>query len=258
MKLVILAGGYGTRINEENSIIPKPLIEIGNKPIIWHIMKMYSFYGIKEFIICCGYKGNMIKDYFINYSYLNSDLEVDLSKNSVKILNNQKDDWKITLVDTGIKTLTGGRIKQIYKYIKNDKFFCLTYGDGLSDINIKKLIQHHVKHKRLVTVTAASVPGRFGNIEIGHNNNVKNFSEKKSSKITKDRINGGFMVIDPSAVKLIKNNQSNFESDTLTLLSKKKQISAFIHDGFWQCMDTPREKILLEDLWRGNAPWKKW
>jgi glucose-1-phosphate cytidylyltransferase len=258
MKLVILAGGYGTRINEENSLIPKPLIEIGNKPIIWHIMKMYSYYGIKEFIICCGYKGNMIKDYFINYAYLNSDLEVDLSKNSVKILNNQKDDWKITLVDTGIETLTGGRIKQIYKYIKNDKFFCLTYGDGLSDINIKKLIQHHVKHKRLATVTAASVPDRFGNIEIGHNNNVKNFSEKKSSKITKDRINGGFMVIDPSAVKLIKNNQSNFESETLTLLSKKKQISAFIHDGFWQCMDTPREKILLENMWKKNPPWKKW
>ena len=147
MKLVILAGGYGTRINEENSIIPKPLIEIGNKPIIWHIMKMYSFYGIKEFIICCGYKGHMIKDYFINYGYLNSDLEVNLSDNSVKILDNQKEDWKITLVDTGAETLTGGRIKRIYKFIKDDNFFCLTYGDGLSDINIKKLIQHHVKKK---------------------------------------------------------------------------------------------------------------
>ena len=145
MKLVILAGGYGTRINEENSLIPKPLIEIGNKPIIWHIMKIYSSYGIKEFIICCGYKGNMIKDYFINYGYLNSDLEINLSENSVKILNNQKEDWKITLVDTGVETLTGGRIKRIYKYIKDDNFFCLTYGDGLSDININKLIQYHIK-----------------------------------------------------------------------------------------------------------------
>ena len=258
MKLVILAGGFGTRINEENSLIPKPLIEIGNQPIIWHIMKMYSYYGIKEFIICCGYKGNMIKDYFINYAYLNSDLKINLSENSVKILNNQKDDWKITLVDTGIETLTGGRIKQIYKYIKNDKLFCLTYGDGLSDINIKKLIQHHVKHKRLVTVTAVSIPGRFGDLEIDQNDKVKNFSEKRSSKATKDRINGGFMVIDSSVAKLIKNNQSNFESDTLTLLSKKKQVSAFIHDGFWQCMDTPREKIMLENMWKKNPPWKKW
>ena len=258
MKLVILAGGYGTRINEENSLIPKPLIEIGNKPIIWHIMKMYSHYGIKEFIICCGYKGNMIKDYFINYGYLSSDLEINLSDNSIKILDNQKEDWKITLVDTGIDTLTGGRIKKIYKYIKDDKFFCLTYGDGLSDINIKKLIQHHVKKKKLATVTAVSIPGRFGDLEIDHKDTVKNFSEKRSSKVIKDRINGGFMVIDPKVVKSIKNDQSNFESDTLNILAKKKEISAFIHDGFWQCMDTPREKILLENMWKKNAPWKKW
>ena len=258
MKLVILAGGYGTRINEENSLIPKPLIEIGNKPIIWHIMKIYSSYGIKEFIICCGYKGNMIKDYFINYGYLNSDLEINLSENSVKILNNQKEDWKITLVDTGVETLTGGRIKRIYKYIKDDNFFCLTYGDGLSDININKLIQYHIKKKRLATVTAVSIPGRFGDLEIDSNTNVKNFSEKRSRKVVKDRINGGFMVIDPAVIKLIKNDKSNFEADTLTLLAKKKQVSAFIHDGFWQCMDTPREKILLEDMWKNNAPWKNW
>jgi glucose-1-phosphate cytidylyltransferase len=200
----------------------------------------------------------MIKDYFINYGYLNSDLEVNLSDNSVKILDNQKEDWKITLVDTGAETLTGGRIKRIYKFIKDDNFFCLTYGDGLSDINIKKLIQHHVKKKKLATVTAVSIPGRFGDLEIDHNDNVKNFSEKRSSKYVNDRINGGFMVINSKVVKSIKNNQSNFESDTLTFLSKKKQVSAFIHDGFWQCMDTPREKILLENLWRGNAPWKKW
>jgi glucose-1-phosphate cytidylyltransferase len=219
---------------------------------------MYSFYGIKEFIICCGYKGHMIKDYFINYGYLNSDLEVNLSDNSVKILDNQKEDWKITLVDTGAETLTGGRIKRIYKFIKDDNFFCLTYGDGLSDINIKKLIQHHVKKKKLATVTAVSIPGRFGDLEIDHNDNVKNFSEKRSSKYVNDRINGGFMVINSKVVKSIKNNQSNFESDTLTFLSKKKQVSAFIHDGFWQCMDTPREKILLENMWKKNPPWKKW
>ena len=258
MKLVILAGGYGTRINDENSLIPKPLIEIGNKPIIWHIMKIYSYYGIKEFIICCGYKGYMIKDYFINYSYLNSDLEINLSESSVKILNNQKEDWKITLVDTGIDTLTGGRIKKIYKYIKDDKFFCLTYGDGLSDINIKKLIQHHVKNKKLATVSAVSIPSRFGDLEIDRNNTVKNFSEKRSSKVVKERINGGFMVIDSRVVKSLKNNQSDFESDTLTHLAKKKQVSAFIHDGFWQCMDTPREKILLENIWKKNPSWKKW
>ena len=151
---------------------------------------------------------------------------------------------------------TGGRIKKIYKYIKDDKFFCLTYGDGLSDINIKKLIQHHVKKKKLATVTAVSIPGRFGDLEIDHNNTVKNFSEKRSSKVIKDRINGGFMVIDPKVVKSIKNDQSNFESDTLNILAKKKEISAFIHDGFWQCMDTPREKILLENMWKKNAPWK--
>ena len=258
MKLVILAGGFGTRINEENSLIPKPLIEIGNQPVIWHIMKMYSYYGIKEFIICCGYKGNMIKDYFINYAYLNSDLQINLSDNSVKILNNQREDWKITLVDTGIGTLTGGRIKQIYRYIKDDKFFCLTYGDGLSDINIKKLINHHTNKKRLATVTAVSVPGRFGDLEIDRNNDVKNFSEKRSSKAVKDRINGGFMVIDPTVLKLIKKNKTNFESDTLTFLAKKKQVSAFIHDGFWQCMDTPREKIMLENMWKKSPPWKKW
>ena len=147
MKAVILAGGFGSRITEESTVIPKPLIEIGNKPIIWHIMKIYSSYGIKDFIICCGYKGNLIKDYFINYGFLNSDIQVDLKNNSVKILNNQKEDWKITLVDTGIKTMTGGRIKRIYKYVKDEKSFCLTYGDGLSDVNIKKLIQHHKKKK---------------------------------------------------------------------------------------------------------------
>ena len=258
MKLVILAGGYGTRINDENSLIPKPLIEIGNKPIIWHIMKIYSYYGIKEFIICCGYKGYMIKDYFINYSYLNSDLEINLSESSVKILNNQKEDWKITLVDTGIDTLTGGRIKKIYKYIKDDKFFCLTYGDGLSDINIKNLIQHHINKKKLATVTAVSIPGRFGDLEIDHKDVVKNFSEKRGSKMINDRINGGFMIINSSVVKLIKKNQSSFESDTLTYLAKKKQVAAFIHNGFWQCMDTPREKILLENIWKKNPPWKKW
>ena len=186
----------------------------------------------------------MIKDYFINYGYLNSDLEINLSENSVKILNNQKEDWKITLVDTGVETLTGGRIKRIYKYIKDDNFFCLTYGDGLSDININKLIQYHIKKKRLATVAAVSIPGRFGDLEIDSNSNVKNFSEKKRSrKVVKDRINGGIMVIDPAVIKSIKNDKSNFEADTLTLLAKKKQVSAFIHDGFWQCMDTPREKF---------------
>lgn len=258
MKAVILAGGFGSRITEESTVIPKPLIEIGNKPIIWHIMKSYSYYGINDFIICCGYKGNLIKDYFINYGNLNSDIEVNLKNNSIKILNNQKENWKITLVDTGIETMTGGRIKRIQKYIKDEKYFCLTYGDGLSDVNIKDLIKFHIKKKKLATVTAVSSPGRFGDLEIDSSRMVKNFSEKKNSKKAKDRINGGFLVLDPKIIKYIKNDQTIFEKETLSLLAKKKQMSAFIHDGFWQCMDTQREKIILEKMWKSKPLWKKW
>ena len=258
MKAVILAGGFGSRITEESTVIPKPLIEIGNKPIIWHIMKIYSSYGIKDFIICCGYKGNLIKDYFINYGFLNSDIQVDLKNNSVKILNNQKEDWKITLVDTGIKTMTGGRIKRIYKYVKDEKSFCLTYGDGLSDVNIKKLIQHHKKNNKLATITAVSLPGRFGDLEVDSKRMVKSFLEKKDSKRVKERINGGFLVVDPKVIKFIKNDQTIFEKETLTFLAKKKQMSAFMHDGFWQCMDTQREKMVLEKMWKNKPLWKKW
>ena len=258
MKAVILAGGFGSRITEESTVVPKPLIEIGNKPIIWHIMKIYSSYGIKDFIICCGYKGNLIKDYFINYGFLNSDIQVDLKDNSVKILNNQKDDWKITLVDTGIKTMTGGRIKRIYKYVKDEKSFCLTYGDGLSDVNIKKLIQHHNKKKKLATITAVSLSGRFGDLKVDSKKMVKSFLEKKDSKTVKERINGGFLVVDPKVIKFIKNDQTNFEKETLTFLEKKKQMSAFMHDGFWQCMDTQREKMVLEKMWKNKPLWKKW
>ena len=258
MKAVILAGGFGSRITEESTVIPKPLIEIGNRPIIWHIMKIYSSYGIKDFIICCGYKGKLIKDYFINYGFLNSDIQVDLKNNSIKILNNQKEDWKITLVDTDIKTMTGGRIKRIYKYVKDEKSFCLTYGDGLSDVNIKKLIQYHNKKKKLATITAVSLPGRFGDLEVDSKRMVKSFQEKKNSKKVKERINGGFLVVDPKVIKLIKNDQTIFEKDTLTFLAKKKQMSAFMHDGFWQCMDTQREKMLLEKMWKNKPQWKKW
>ena len=258
MKAVILAGGFGSRITEESTVIPKPLIEIGNKPIIWHIMKIYSSYGIKDFIICCGYKGNLIKDYFINYGVLNSDIQLDLKNNSVKILNNQKEDWKITLVDTGIKTMTGGRVKKIFKYVKDEKAFCLTYGDGLSDVNIKKLIQHHNKKKKLATITAVSSPGRFGDLKIDSKRMVKSFLGKKDSKKVKDRINGGFLVIDPKVIKFIKNDQTIFEKEILTYLAKKKQMSAFMHDGFWQSMDTQREKMILEKMWKSKPLWKKW
>ena len=258
MKAVILAGGFGSRITEESTVIPKPLIEIGNKPIIWHIMKLYSYYGINDFIICCGYKGNLIKDYFINYGFLNSDIEVDLKDNSIKILNNQKENWKITLVDTGVVTMTGGRIKRIQKYVKKEKHFCLTYGDGLSDLNIKNLIKHHVRKKKLVTVTAVSSPRTFGDLEIDSNRMVSKFLEKKNNKNTKDKINGGFLVLNPKIIKYIKNDQTIFEKETLSLLAKKKQMSAFIHNGFWQCMDTQREKIILERMWKRKPLWKKW
>lgn len=258
MKAVILAGGFGSRISEESTLIPKPLIEIGNKPIIWHIMKLYSYYGINEFIICCGYKGNLIKDYFINYSFLNSNIEINLKNNSIKLLNNTKEDWKITLVDTGISTMTGGRLKRIQEYVRNEKFFCLTYGDGLSDVNIKKLIEYHTKRKKFATITAVSSPSRFGDLEINSNKIVKKFLEKKNSKKAKDRINGGFLVLDPKIIKFIKNDQTVFERDTLSILAKKKQLSAYIHDGFWQCMDTQREKMILEKMWKTKPLWKKW
>ena len=256
MKLVILAGGFGTRISEESVLKPKPLIEIGAKPIIWHIMKYYSCFGIKEFIICCGYKGHMLKEYFINFSKNNSDIEINTKNNELKFINKKFEDWKITLVDTGENTMTGGRILKVKKYLKNEKVFCLTYGDGLSNINVSKLIKFHKKNKRIATLTAVKQPGRFGHVDL-EGSMVSSFREK----IKKDNnwINGGFFVLNKEIFNYIKNSKTIFEKYSLQKVSKKKQLCAYKHDGFWYAMDSIREKNFLEDLWKCNkAPWKKW
>jgi len=242
MKAVILAGGYGTRLYEETKNIPKPMVKIGSKPILWHIMKIYSYYGVNEFIICCGYKKNIIKKYFEDWQ--------------TKKKNKKKENWKIRLIDTGKNTLTGGRLKRIEKFILKEKFFFFTYGDGVSNINIKKLINFHLKHKKLATVTAVKPPGRYGVLSI-NNSFVKNFSEKK--KGGDGYINGGFFILSPKVIKYIKNDKTVWEKDPMFLLAKKKQLMAFKHHGFWQSMDTYRDKLQLENIWRTkNAHWKIW
>jgi glucose-1-phosphate cytidylyltransferase len=255
MKLVILAGGRGTRLTEETLIKPKPLVDIGNKPIIWHIMKIYSHYGINDFIICLGYKGYLIKEYFANYFLHNSDLTIDLKKNSTTIHQKNSENWKVTLVDTGDDTLTGGRILKIKKYIKSD--FLLTYGDGLSNVNINKLIHFHKNNRKLVTVTAIQPQGRFGIIDINKKNKVTNFKEKP--KGDNNWINGGFFVLKPGIFNFLENESSVWEKKPLTEMTKRNQVMAFKHNGFWQAMDTVRDKILLDNLWdQGKAPWKIW
>ena len=242
MKAVILAGGYGTRLYEETKNIPKPMVKIGSKPILWHIMKIYSYYGVNEFIICCGYKKNIIKKYFEDFQ--------------TKKKNKKKENWKIRLIDTGKNTLTGGRLKRVKKFILKEKFFFFTYGDGVSNINIKKLINFHLKHKKLATVTAVKPPGRYGVLSI-NNSFVKNFSEKK--KGGDGYINGGFFILSPKVIKYIKNDKTVWEKDPMFLLAKKKQLMAFKHHGFWQSMDTYRDKLQLENIWRTkNAHWKIW
>jgi glucose-1-phosphate cytidylyltransferase len=242
MKAVILAGGYGTRLYEETKNIPKPMVKIGSKPILWHIMKIYSYYGVNEFIICCGYKKNIIKKYFEDFQ--------------TKKKNKKKENWIIRLIDTGKNTLTGGRLKRIEKFILKEKFFFFTYGDGVSNINIKKLINFHLKHKKLATVTAVKPPGRYGVLSI-NNSFVKNFSEKK--KGGDGYINGGFFILSPKVIKYIKNDKTVWEKDPMFLLAKKKQLMAFKHHGFWQSMDTYRDKLQLENIWRTkNAHWKIW
>ena len=255
MKAVILAGGYGSRISEETVLKPKPMIEIGGKPILWHIMKIYSNYGINDFVICLGYKSNIIKDYFINYASYNSDITFDLQNNSITIHDQPKENWKVTLVETGLDTMTGGRIKRVSKYIENESF-CLTYGDGLADINISKLIDHHKKSKLEATVTGVSPPGRYGVIE-SKNGLVNKFSEKTNQ--TDMLINGGFFVLNPSVLEKIKDDQTIWEKEPLENLAKSGQLGVYKHDKFWQSMDTLREKKILEDLWqKKKAPWKLW
>jgi glucose-1-phosphate cytidylyltransferase len=257
MKAVILAGGLGTRISEETILKPKPMIEIGGLPIIWHVMKIYSHYGINDFIICCGYKGYMLKEYFSNYFLHTSDVTFDFKSNDYKYHNTKAEPWKVTLVDTGDETMTGGRMKRIKEYLGDDDTFCMTYGDGVGDIDIGRLIEYHKSHQSLTTITATIPPGRFGSISLDKNSSVNKFIEKP--KGDDSYINGGFFVLSRDVIDLIKDDKTLWEKEPLEKLSKENQLEAFKHDGFWQPMDTLREKNYLEELWiSGKAPWKVW
>ncbi|MDR1940766.1 MAG: glucose-1-phosphate cytidylyltransferase [Endomicrobium sp.] len=258
MKVVILAGGYGTRISEESILKPKPMIEIGELPVLCHIMKYYSAFGFSEFIICCGYKGYLIKEYFSNYFLHNSDITFDFSNdNKMTVHNNAAEPWKVTLVDTGLNTMTGGRLKRIKKYLDGERFM-MTYGDGVCDLDIKELIEFHNISKKIATLTAIQPGGRFGVINLDDTKNfITSFSEK--SKEDGGWINGGFMVLEPEIFDYIESDSTIFEKEPLETLAMQKQLCAFKHTGFWQCMDTQRDKIALEKLWTENqAPWKIW
>jgi len=257
MKVVILAGGLGTRISEESHLRPKPMIEIGGQPILWHIMKEYSFYGFHEFIICAGYKQHVIKQFFADYYLQHSDVTFDFSKqNSMEIHNNVAEPWKVTIVDTGLDTLTGGRIKRIKKYINNETFM-LTYGDGVCDVNIRELLTFHQKGGKLATITAIQPGSRFGTLDINESNIIERFAEK--SKEDGGWINGGYMVLEPKILDYIDGDGTTFEKEPLERLSAEGQLQAYKHNGFWQCMDTMRDKLQLEEmLEQGTAPWKVW
>lgn len=258
MKAVILAGGLGTRISEETHLKPKPMIEIGGKPILWHIMKMYSAHGINEFVICCGYKGYVIKEYFANYFLHMSDITIDISNNTMEVHQRYADPWKVTLVDTGEDTMTGGRLKRVKTYLKDEDAFCFTYGDGVSNVDITAQIAFHQQHQKLATITAVFPPGRFGALDIRESDQlVKAFKEKP--KGDGGKINGGFFVLSPKVIDLIEGDQTLWEQEPLETLALQQQLAAFQHDGFWQPMDTLRDKTLLEELWAsGQAPWKVW
>jgi glucose-1-phosphate cytidylyltransferase len=255
MKAVILAGGLGTRIAEETHLKPKPMIEIGGKPILWHIMKIYSTHGIHDFIICCGYKGYVIKEYFANYFLHMSDVTFDMKLNRMEVHQQYAEPWRVTLVDTGDHTMTGGRLKRVKDYI-GDQTFCFTYGDGLSDVNLTELVAFHHQQKSIATVTAVLPPGRYGALNL-QEGRVLNFQEKPLGE--GGWINGGFFVLEPESLDLIEDDDTVWESQTLPLIADKNQLAAFSHHGFWQAMDTLREKNLLEELWSsGQAPWKVW
>ncbi|WP_291571667.1 glucose-1-phosphate cytidylyltransferase [Clostridium sp. UBA4548] len=258
MKLVILAGGYGTRLSEETIVKPKPMVEIGGRPIIWHIMKIYSYYGINEFVICLGYKGYMIKEYFANYFLHQSDVTFDIANNSMKIHDNNSEPWKVTLVDTGEGTLTGGRLKKVQKYV-GDETFCFTYGDGLSDVNIKKLTEYHYEQKKkgvIATLTAINPPGKYGTLGL-KSDKVINFKEKPQGEDS--WINGGFFVLEPEVFNLIEGDKTSWELGPLEYIARNGKLAAYRHNGFWLAMDTLRDKIKLEELWdSGESPWKVW
>lgn len=256
MKAVILAGGLGTRISEESNLRPKPMIEIGGMPILWHIMKIYSQHGIHDFIICCGYKGFVIKEYFSNYFLHMSDVTFDIESNKVEIHHHKAEPWRVTLVDTGLQTMTGGRLRRVRSYLENDDTFCFTYGDGLGNVDISASIEFHRQHGKLATMTAVMPSGRFGQIGL---KGTEVFSFKEKPKGDGGWINGGFFVLSPKVIDLIDGDSVVWEEEPLSTLAEQGELQAFFHDGFWQPMDTLREKVLLEQYWNsGNASWKVW
>jgi glucose-1-phosphate cytidylyltransferase len=254
MKVVLLAGGLGTRISEETSVRPKPMVEIGGKPILWHIMKIYATHGLTDFVVCCGYKGYLIKEYFANYFLHMSDVTIDLGKNSIEVHQKKAEPWRVTLVDTGESTQTGGRLRRVRDYIDGD--FCLTYGDGVGSVNITELLAFHKAHGKHATMTAVQPPGRFGALEM-NGTQVRSFMEKPTGD--GGWINGGFFVLNPAVIDLIEGDETLWERQPLEALAKNDQLQAYFHHGFWQPMDTLRDKNHLEELWTaGNAPWKTW
>jgi glucose-1-phosphate cytidylyltransferase len=256
MKAVILAGGLGTRISEETTVRPKPMIEIGGMPILWHILKTYSHHGINDFVICCGYKGYLIKEYFANYFLHMSDVTFDMSKNSMEVHQRSAEPWRVTLVDTGAETMTGGRLRRVRKYLQDDEAFCMTYGDGVGDVNITALLAFHKAQGVQATLTATIPPGRFGALDL-QGDRVATFMEKPKGDGA--MINGGYFVLSPSVLDLIDGDQTIWEREPLERLAQSGNLAAYQHHGFWQPMDTLRDKMLLEELWQsGKAPWKLW
>ena len=256
MKAVILAGGLGTRLSEETSIRPKPMVEIGGKPILWHILKMYSQHGVNDFIICCGYKGYLIKEYFANYFLHMSDVTFDMRSNRMEVHHKRAEPWNVTVVDTGDNAMTGGRLRQVAEYVRRDEAFCMTYGDGVSDVDISATIEFHKNHGKAATLTATYPPGRFGALNI-EGQQVKQFMEKPKGDGA--LINGGFFVLSPRVLDYLDSDATVWEQQPLQRLASEDQLMAFTHNGFWQPMDTLRDKTHLEDLWAaGNAPWKTW
>lgn len=256
MKAVILAGGLGTRLSEETDLKPKPMVEVGGKPMLWHIMKLYSAHGVNDFIICCGYKGYVIKEYFANYFLHMSDVTFDMSTNAMEVHQRNAEPWRVTLVDTGDSTQTGGRLRRVKDYIKDEDIFCFTYGDGVSDVDIAGLIQFHINHGKWATVTAVTPPGRYGALECD-NDLVTGFTEKPRGD--GGLINGGFFVLSPKCLDFIEDDHMPWEDKPMQQIASQGQLMAFAHRGFWQPMDTLREKHLLQSLWdSGKAPWKKW
>lgn len=257
MKAVILAGGLGSRLSEETTAKPKPMVEIGGKPILWHIMKIYSSHGIRDFVVCLGYKGHLIKEYFANYFLYSADMTIDLARNQTEFHRNDCEPWRVTLIDTGTGTMTGGRLKRVLPYVQDEEAFCFTYGDGVANVNVARSIEFHRQQKTLVTLTATQPTGKFGALGIGENARVHSFQEKPRGDGR--WVNGGFFVLSPKVGQYIKDDATIWEREPLEQLAREGQVSAFQHSGFWQPMDTMHDKGVLEELWTsGSAPWKVW